>query len=73
MTTSHQLDHCADTSMWTKGNILPDSTAAPSIQGQQKDLQKHMRADSLDNKLQNRPKPDDLVNKGILQSPTEES
>lgn len=32
-----------------------------------------MRADSLDNKLQNRPKPDDLVNKGILQSPIEES
>jgi len=72
-TTSHHSDHFADTGLWTKGNILPDSTAAPSLQGHQKDLEKHMRADSLDNKLQNRPKPDDLVNKGILQSPVEES
>lgn len=48
------------------GNILPDSTAAPSIQGQQKELAKHMRADSLDQKLQGRPKPEDLIGKGIL-------
>lgn len=48
------------------GNILPDSTAAPALQGHQKDLEKHMRADSLENKLQNRPKPDELVSQGIL-------
>lgn len=47
-------------------NILPDSTAAPSIQGQQRELAKHMRADSLEQKLQQRPKPDELVKEGIL-------
>ena len=53
------------------GNILPDSTAAPSIQGQQKELQRHMRADSLEQKLQQRPKADDLIKEGIL-SPDED-
>lgn len=50
------------------GNILPDSTAAPALQGHQKDLEKHMRADSLGKQLQNRPKPDDLIREGILQA-----
>jgi hypothetical protein len=49
------------------GNILPDSTAAPALQGHQRELQKHMRADSLEQKLQSRPKPEDLVGKGILE------
>jgi hypothetical protein len=48
-------------------NILADSTAAPSIQGQQRELEKHMRADSLNEKLANRPKPEELVKEGILQ------
>ena len=48
------------------GNILPDSNAAPAIQGQQKELAKHMRADSLEQKIQHRPKPDELVKEGIL-------
>lgn len=50
------------------GNILPDSTAAPALQGHQKDLEKHMRADSLEKQLQNRPKPDELIKEGILQA-----
>lgn len=55
-----------------KGNILPDSTAAPSIQGQQRELEKHMRADSLNEKLGNRPKPADLIREGVLkEDPTE--
>lgn len=54
------------TKLVPQGNILPDSTAAPSLQGHQKDLEKHMRADSLDHKLQSRPKPEDLVSQGIL-------
>lgn len=48
------------------GNILPDSIAAPSIQGQQRELAKHMRADSLEQKLQQRPKPEELLKEGIL-------
>ena len=54
------------------GNILPDSTAAPAIQGQQRELAKHMRADSLEQKLQQRPKPEELLKEGILdEDPTE--
>ena len=49
------------------GNILPDSSAAPAIVGQQKELQKHMRKDSLEQKLQSRPKPEELVKEGILE------
>lgn len=55
------------------GNILPDSTAAPSIVGQQRELEKSMRADSLNEKIQHRPKPEDLVKEGILvEDPTVE-
>ena len=50
------------------GNILPDSTAAPALQGQQKELERHMRADSLEHKIQQRPKPEELVKEGILQA-----
>lgn len=48
------------------GNILPDSNAAPAIQGQQRELQKHMRADSLEQKLLQRPKAEELMKEGIL-------
>ena len=56
---------CARTDL-TIGNILPDSTAAPSIQGQQRELEKHMRADSLNEKISHRPRPEDLIKEGIL-------
>jgi len=49
------------------GNILPDSNAAPALQAHQRELEKHMRRDSLENKLQNRPKPEDLIKEGILE------
>ena len=48
-------------------NILPDSTAAPALQEKQRELEKHMRADSLEKKLQERPKPEELIKEGILQ------
>jgi len=48
------------------GNILPNSTAAPSLQEKQRELAKHMRADSLEQKIQQRPKPEELVKEGIL-------
>jgi hypothetical protein len=50
-----------------RGNILPDSTAAPALQAHQRELEKHMRADSLEKQLQARPKPADLVREGILE------
>jgi hypothetical protein len=48
------------------GHILPDSTAAPAIQGQQKELEMRMRADSLNEKISHRPKPEDLIKQGVL-------
>lgn len=48
------------------GNILPESTAAPALQANQRALEKHMRADSLEQKIQHRPKPEELVKEGIL-------
>jgi hypothetical protein len=50
----------------SEGNILPSSSAAPAIQGQQRELEKHMRADSLNEKISHRPKPEDLIKEGIL-------
>ena len=53
--------------MGNPGNILPDSTAAPALQGQQRELQRNMRANSLEQKIQHRPKPEDLIREGILE------
>lgn len=47
-------------------NVLLDSNAAPAIQEQQKELEKHMRADSLEKKLQHRPEKEELIKEGIL-------
>lgn len=49
------------------GNILPESNAAPGIQANQKSLEKNMRADNLDQKLQRRPTAEQLVKEGILE------
>ena len=47
---------------------MPDSNAAPALQAHQRELEKHMRRDSLEKQLQNRPKPEDLVREGILEA-----
>lgn len=47
-------------------NILPATTAAPGIQAQQKELQRHMRADSLNEKISHRPSPEALIKDGVL-------
>lgn len=62
---SHMFSFAANS---PAGNILPDTTAAPAIQAQQKELDKHMRMDSLEQKLQNRPKPEELIKGGILEA-----
>ncbi len=49
------------------GNILPDTNAAPSIQANQKALDRQMRTDALEQKLQRRPTADELVQEGILE------
>jgi hypothetical protein len=58
-------DMCSDILL---GNILSPTSTAPALQAQQKALERHMRADSLEHKLQQRPKPDELVKDGILEA-----
>lgn len=50
------------------GNILPanSATMAPSLQASQRDLERHMRKDSLEKALQSRPTAESLVKDGIL-------
>ncbi|KAL2179401.1 uncharacterized protein P884DRAFT_219086 [Thermothelomyces heterothallicus CBS 202.75] len=47
-------------------NILPASTAAPGLQANQKQLERHMRADSLNEKIAHRPSPEALIRDGVL-------
>lgn len=49
------------------GNILPDSNVAPGLQAKQMALDKQMRSDALEQKLQRRPTVDELVEHGILE------
>jgi hypothetical protein len=48
-------------------NILPDSTAAPSLQNHQRELAAAMRRDSIERHLQTRPSPAELIKEGILE------
>ena len=48
------------------GNILPDLNTAPALIANARELEKHMLADSLEQKIQNRPRPEDLISQGIL-------
>ena len=63
---SNPTTHSGQYANNTTGNILPDSTAAPAIQGQARELEKQMRKDSLNEKFLHRPKPEDLIKEGIL-------
>ncbi|KAF7547445.1 hypothetical protein G7Z17_g7718 [Cylindrodendrum hubeiense] len=47
-------------------NILPASTAAPGLQAHQKELQKHMLEDKLNDKISHRPAPEELIKEGVL-------
>lgn len=52
---------------YSKGNILPATNAAPALQAHARELEKHMLADNLEHKIQNRPQPEDLIEQGILE------
>jgi hypothetical protein len=49
-----------------KGNILPATSAAPALQAHAQELKRHMLADNLEHKIQNRPQPEELISQGIL-------
>ncbi|KAF5629734.1 uncharacterized protein FTJAE_8483 [Fusarium tjaetaba] len=61
------LHPCAyNTDMRQTENILPASTAAPGLQAHQKELEKHMLEDKLNDKISHRPDPEDLIKEGVL-------
>jgi len=47
-------------------NILKNSNVAPSLQAKQAELERSQLEDMLQNKLQARPSPEELVKEGIL-------
>ncbi|PNY24880.1 Uncharacterized protein TCAP_05152 [Tolypocladium capitatum] len=47
-------------------NILPASSAAPSLLAHQKELERSMLEDKLNDKISHRPSPDRLVKEGVL-------
>lgn len=49
-----------------EGNILPSTTTAPGLQAQARELERHMRVDSLEQKVRNRPGVEELIERGIL-------
>ncbi|KAF9876914.1 hypothetical protein CkaCkLH20_05760 [Colletotrichum karsti] len=60
------LQHRPDRAELVEKNILPASNAAPSLIAHQKELEMHMRADTLNDKLSHRPDPEKLVAEGVL-------
>ena len=62
----HHLQNRPQRAELVEKNILPASTAAPGIQANQRELEKSMRADTLNEKIAHRPTPDELIKKGVL-------
>jgi hypothetical protein len=58
--------HLSPLGLAHQGNILPASTAAPALQAHQKELERHFKADTLNDKIAHRPSPDELIKKGVL-------
>ncbi|KOS23416.1 MKL/myocardin-like protein 2 [Escovopsis weberi] len=63
---SNHLAHRPDRSELIDRNILINSKAAPSLQAHQKELQKHMLEDKLNEKISHRPAPEELLKTGVL-------
>ncbi|KAJ4327945.1 hypothetical protein N0V84_001620 [Fusarium piperis] len=60
------LKHRPDRAELVEKNILPASTAAPGLLAHQKELQKHMLEDKLNDKISHRPNPEALIKEGVL-------
>ncbi|KAF7559089.1 hypothetical protein G7046_g5056 [Stylonectria norvegica] len=62
----NHLQHRPERDQLVEKNILPASNAAPGLQAQQKELQKHMLEDKLNDKISHRPDPEELIKDGVL-------
>ncbi|KAM4058036.1 RPEL repeat domain-containing protein [Hirsutella rhossiliensis] len=64
----NHLMHRPNRSELVDKNILPESSAAPSIQAHQRELQRNMLEDKLNDKISHRPDPEKLVKEGVLRN-----
>ncbi|CAJ0552968.1 Ff.00g010460.m01.CDS01 [Fusarium sp. VM40] len=60
------LKHRPERAELVEKNILPASTAAPGLLAHQKELEKHMLEDKLNDKISHRPDPEALIKEGVL-------
>lgn len=63
----NHLQHRPERSELVEKNILPKSNAAPGLLAHQKELEKHMLEDKLNDKISHRPDPETLIKGGVLQ------
>jgi hypothetical protein len=62
----NHLAHRPDKHELVEKNILPASTAAPGLQAHQRELEKAMLEDKLNDKISHRPSPEELIKGGVL-------
>ncbi|KAI9171868.1 Myocardin-related transcription factor B [Paramyrothecium foliicola] len=62
----NHLMHRPDRAELVEKNILPASNAAPGLQAHQRELQKAMLEDKLNDKISHRPAPEELIKDGVL-------
>jgi hypothetical protein len=62
----NHLIHRPERAELVEKNILPASNAAPGLQAHQRELQKAMLEDKLNDKISHRPTPEDLIKGGVL-------
>ncbi|KAG5951330.1 hypothetical protein E4U53_003326 [Claviceps sorghi] len=62
----NHLIHRPDRTELVDKNILPASSVAPGIVAHQKELERNMLEDKLNDKISHRPSPEELVREGVL-------
>ncbi|OAA34289.1 RPEL repeat protein [Metarhizium rileyi] len=63
---ANHLMHRPDRAELVEKNILPASSAAPGLLAHQKELERNMLEDKLNDKISHRPSPEALVKDGVL-------
>ncbi|GJN70559.1 RPEL repeat protein [Purpureocillium lilacinum] len=62
----NHLMHRPNRSELVEKNILPESSAAPGLLAHQRELERSMLEDKLNDKISHRPDPEALVKGGVL-------
>ncbi|RCI11939.1 hypothetical protein L249_4606, partial [Ophiocordyceps polyrhachis-furcata BCC 54312] len=62
----NHLMHRPNRSELVDKNILPASSAAPGLQAHQRELERNMLENKLNDKISHRPDPGELIKEGVL-------